>query len=119
MDYSPSTISSCPRGSDPNSPRGFCRFFAGVRGVGEERKKERKKNEKTGAIGHLSYAEVAHRLAEKLHLDASLIHPVSCQTAGVTYAPRHTTLAAARLQGLGMHPPHAGQVIDQLWMPAL
>jgi hypothetical protein len=115
MDYSPSTISSCPRGSDPNSPRGFCRFFAGVRGVGEERKK----NEKTGAIGHLSYAEVAHRLAEKLHLDASLIHPVSCQTAGVTYAPRHTTLAAARLQGLGMRPPHAGQVIDQLWMPAL
>lgn len=67
----------------------------------------------------LSYAEVAYRLAEKLHLDASLIHPVSCQTAGVTYAPRHTTLAAARLQWLGMHPPHAGQVIDQLWMPAL
>jgi dTDP-4-dehydrorhamnose reductase len=67
----------------------------------------------------LSYAEVAYRLAEKLHLNTNLIDPVSCQTAGVTYAPRHTTLATDRLQGLGMHPPDAGQVIDQLWMPAL
>lgn len=67
----------------------------------------------------LSYAEVAYRLAEKLHLDTNLIHPVSCQTAGVTYAPRHTTLATDRLQGLGMHPPDAEQVIDQLWMPVL
>lgn len=71
------------------------------------------------AKNDLSYAEVAYRLAEKLHLDPSLIHPVSCQTAGVTYAPRHTTLAAEQLQGLGISPPDAEQVIDQLWMPAL
>ena len=71
------------------------------------------------AQNDLSYAELAYRLAEKLCLDTNLIQPVSCQSAGVTYAPRHTTLAADQLEALGMDAPEAGQVIDQLWGPGL
>jgi hypothetical protein len=58
---------------------------------------------------------MAYRLAEKLCLDTDLVQPVSCQSAGVTYAPRHTTLAPDRLQALGMDAPEARQVIDQLY----
>lgn len=71
------------------------------------------------AINDLSYADVAYRLAEKLHLDTRLIHPVSCQTAGIVNAPRYTSLATDRLQNLGIYPPDAEQVINQLLVSIL
>lgn len=64
------------------------------------------------AHNDLSYAELAYRLAEKLCLDTNLIQPVSCPNAGVTCAPRYTTLAADRLQALGMHAPEVGRAGD-------
>lgn len=67
----------------------------------------------------VSYADVAYYLAQKLKLDADLIQPISCRTAGVMHAPRFSTLKAdERLQTLGVYPPDPWQVIDELFTPA-
>lgn len=66
----------------------------------------------------VSYADVAYRLAQKLQLNPDLIQSVSCETAGITHAPRHTTLRADRLDAMGLYPPDPWQVIDELFPPA-
>lgn len=65
----------------------------------------------------VTYAQLAHRLAERMGVDSSLVQPVSAQSSGLflEHLPRHTTLDCGRVsRELDLEIPGAWATLDEV-----